>query len=674
MDPVYGYQAVNVEAQERDPGSLLNWTKRMLRIRRESRAFGRGRLSFLKPGNRKVLAYLREYADEAVLCVANLARSAQPVELDLSAYRGRVPIELMGRTPFPPIGDLPYLLTLVGHAFLWFRLAAPEQVPTSREEQVPPEELPILVLFDGFASLFRERVVPWRIGMSEKVRRQLETQVLPFYVAGRRWYAAKSEGVRRVDIADHVEWKPGERGFLVTLARVERASGETDTYFLPLTLAWEDRDDALMRTLAAATIAKVRQQAQVGVLADALADEDFVRALVAATGAALELKAARGRLRFRPTAAFAGIAGAEHASLPVSVPTAQSSNTVVVLDDRLFVKAYRRLQAGMNPEVEIGRYLTDVAHFPHAVPVAGSVDYLADDGQIATLALIQGYVQNQGDGWDHTQSYLERFFEDTAREPASAAGADVHGGYLALARTLGIRTAELHAAFARAIDDPAFAPESMTQVEVAALTARVHDAAERALAELARRRDALPEPTRADADALVASRGALLAMIDAHVASAPVGARTRVHGDYHLGQVLLVQNDFVIADFEGEPARTFAERARKHSPLKDVAGMLRSFDYALHAALFNFATERADAREAVERAGRDWMGQASAAFLAGYDEVAAAAGLASPREQGRGLLELLLLEKAVYELHYEVDNRPDWARIPMAGITGALQA
>jgi len=480
--------------------------------------------------------------------------------------------------------------------------------------------------------------------------------------------------VRRVDIADHVEWKPGERGFLVTLARVERASGETDTYFLPLTLAWEDRDDALMRTLAAATIAKVRQQAQVGVLADALADEDFVRALVAATGAALELKAARGRLRFRPTAAFAGIAGAEHASLPVSVPTAQSSNTVVVLDDRLFVKAYRRLQAGMNPEVEIGRYLTDVAHFPHAVPVAGSVDYLADDGQIATLALIQGYVQNQGDGWDHTQSYLERFFEDTAREPASAAGADVHGGYLALARTLGIRTAELHAAFARAIDDPAFAPESMTQVEVAALTARVHDAAERALAELARRRDALPEPTRADADALVASRGALLAMIDAHVASAPVGARTRVHGDYHLGQVLLVQNDFVIADFEGEPARTFAERARKHSPLKDVAGMLRSFDYALHAALFNFATERADAREAVERAGRDWMGQASAAFLAGYDEVAAAVGLASPRGRGRGLLELLLLEKAMYELQYEVDNRPDWARIPMAGITGALQA
>jgi maltose alpha-D-glucosyltransferase/alpha-amylase len=670
MDPIYGYEAVNVEAQARAPSSLLNWTRRMLTVRKGFAAFGRGTLTFLRPRNRKILAYLREYGDEIILCVANLARSAQPVELDLSAYRGRVPIELMGRTPFPPIGDLPYLLTLVGHAFLWFRLAAPEQVPTSREEQVPPEELPILVLFDGFASLFRERVVPWRIGMSEKVRRQLETQVLPGYVAGRRWYAAKSEPVLRVDVADHVEWKPGERGFLVALARVERGSGETETYFLPLTLAWEDRDDALMRSLAAATIAKVRQQAQVGVLADALADEDFVRALVAATAAALELKAARGRLRFRPTAAFARIAGAGYASLPVSIPAAQSSNTVVMLDDRLFVKAYRRLQAGVNPEVEIGRYLTDVVRFEHAVPVAGSVEYLADDGQVATLALIQGYVQNQGDAWDYTQSYLERFFEDTARE---AAGADVHGGYLALARTLGIRTAELHVAFARPSDDPAFAPDSMTQADVAALATRVRGAAERALAELARRRDALPEASHADADALVASRGELLAVIAAHTADPPAGPRTRVHGDYHLGQVLLVQNDFVIADFEGEPARTFAERARKHSPLKDVAGMLRSFDYALNAALFNFASERADAREVAERAGREWLAQASSAFLAGYEEVAMAAGLASPRAQGRGLLGLLLLEKAVYELQYEVDNRPDWARIPIAGIAGALR-
>ena len=242
-------------------------------------------LRFLRPANRKILAYLREYDDEIILCVANLARSAQPVELDLAKYKGRVPIELIGRTPFPPIGELPYLLTLSGHGFLWFRLAPAEKAPAWREELVPRDELPVLVLFDGWASLFRDRVVPWRIKMSEKVRTQLETEALPAFIAGRRWYGAKSESIRRVEIADHVEWNPGERSWLVTLARVESASGETQTYFLPLALAWEDSDEAQVNALSSFTIAKARQQAQVGVLADALGDESFVRALVTAVGA-----------------------------------------------------------------------------------------------------------------------------------------------------------------------------------------------------------------------------------------------------------------------------------------------------------------------------------------------------------------------------------------------------
>ena len=673
MDPIYGFEAVNVEAQARAPSSLLNWTRRMLAVRKGFAAFGRGTLTFLRPDNRKILAYLREYGDEVILCVANLARSAQPVELDLGSYKGRVPIELMGRTPFPPIGELPYLLTLAGHAFLWFRLAAPEQVPTGREEKVPPEELAVLVLFDGWASLFRDRVVPWRIGMSEKVRKQLESQVLPAFIAGRRWYAAKSEPVRRVDIADHVEWKPRERSWLLTLARVERASGETETYFLPLTLVWEDRDEALLRALSAFTIAKARQQAQVGVLADAFGDENFVRELVAARGAGIVLPAARGALHFKPTAAFARIAGGDVAALPVTIPGAHSSNTVVMLDDRLFVKGYRRLQVGVNPEVDIGRYLTDVVQFAHSVPVAGSVDYVADDGRAATVAIIQGYVQNQGDGWDYTLNYLERFFEDTSREAVSATGPDVHGGYLALARTLGVRTAELHAAFARGAGDPAFEPVPLVPSDVAAWTERVRREATDVLARLARRRDALPESSRADAERVVAERDRVLALIARHANDRTQGARTRVHGDYHLGQVLLVQNDFVITDFEGEPSRTLDERAQKQSPLKDVAGMLRSFDYALHAALFNFVSERADARDVVEPAGRHWRQQAVGAFLDGYDEVARRSALASPLAEMDGLLELFMLEKVLYELRYEVENRPEWVRIPLAGLHEVLE-
>ena len=672
MDPIYGYEAVNVEAQTRAPSSLLNWTRRILAVRKGLAAFGRGKLRFLRPGNRKILAYLREYGDEIVLCVANLARSAQPVELDLAKYKGRVPIELIGRTAFPPIGELPYLLTLSAHGFLWFRLAAAESAPAWREEQLPREELPVLVLFDGWASLFRDRVVPWRITMSEKVRNQLESEALPAFVAGRRWYAAKGEPVRRVEIADHVEWKPGDRSWLVTLARVEGAS-ETQTYFLPLTLAWEDVEESLVNTLGGFAIAKARQQAEVGVLADAFGDEAFVRALVAAVGEGVQLKSARGSLHFKPTSAFARLVGSDLAALPATMPGAQSSNTIVSLGDRVFIKGYRRLRAGVNPEVEIGRYLTDVVQFAHCVPVAGSVEYLAEDGRTATLALIQKYVYNQGSGWDYTLNHLDRFFEDASRGSTTAPGPDVHDGYTALARMLGKRTGELHAAFARRTGDPAFDPVPLGMADVAAWTERVRGDAVAVLDRLGRRRDALPEPIHDDVDRLLAQRDPLLARIAAHATDRGEGVKTRLHGDYHLGQVLLVHNDFVIIDFEGEPSRTMEERAQKHSPLKDVAGMLRSFDYAMHTALFKFVAERPDAREAVEAAGQQWQAQAADAFLDGYDEVGRASGLTSARAEMKGLLELFVLEKAVYELKYEVDNRPDWVRIPLTGLLNTLK-
>ncbi|MEO8752061.1 MAG: maltose alpha-D-glucosyltransferase, partial [Casimicrobiaceae bacterium] len=381
MDPVFGYEAVNVEAQLREPSSLLHWTRRMLAVRKEFRSFGRGTLKFLRPGNRKILAYVREIDDEVVLCVANLARNAQPVELDLGRFKGRVPVELMGRTAFPPIGDLPYLLTLMGHGFLWFRLAIGADVPVWHEERVARDELPVLVLFDGWASLFRDRVVPWRISLAEKTRSQFELDVLPEFVATRRWFAGKDESVRRVALVDTVEWRQADRVWLVALADIELESGAAQTYFLPLTLAWDDGSEEQLRTLAPLSVAKIRQQSEVGVMADAFGDDAFCRALVSAIGAGTELKTAHGVIRFTPTSAFDRLGGNAADTLQIALPAAQSSNTVVVLGDSLFLKAYRRLQEGVNPEVEIGRYLTDVARFPHSVPIAGTVDHVADDGR-----------------------------------------------------------------------------------------------------------------------------------------------------------------------------------------------------------------------------------------------------------------------------------------------------
>ena len=671
MDPIFGYEAVNVEAQERAPSSLLNWTRRILAVRKSTPAFGRGTIKMLRPSNRKILAYLREYGEETILCVANLARSAQPAELDLSRYKGRIPIELMGRTPFPPIADLPYRVTLAGYDFLWFRLPPADSVPATREETVPRGELPVLVLFDGWASLFRDRVVPWRIRISEKLRNELEAEMLPAFISSRRWFASKAEAVRRVELADHVEWKPRDRAWLVSLARAESVAGETQTYFLPMTLAWEESEEQLVRALGAFTIAQVRQQARIGVLADAFGDESFVRALVAAVGEGATVATARGKLRFRPTSAFAQLAGPDAGALPVATLEAHSSNTVVTLGDRLFVKGYRRLQPGANPEVEIGRYLTESARFANAVPVAGSVEYESEDGRTATVALIQGYVQNQGSVWAYTVNYLERFFDDTARG-AAAIGPDVHGGYVSMVRTLGKRTAELHTAFARTTGDAAFDPVPVVAADVAAWTERVRREAAGALDTLALRRDSLPEAARANVDRLLAQRDRLLARIDAHAKDRGAGTKTRLHGDYHLGQVLLVQNDVVIIDFEGEPSRTMVERTEKLSPLKDVAGMLRSFAYAMHAAVFNFVSGRPDARETVERAGRHWQAQIVDAFLGAYDDVGRAAGLASARAEQSTLLELFILEKAVYELAYEVGHRPEWVHLPVSGLLDIL--
>ncbi|MDQ6683991.1 MAG: maltose alpha-D-glucosyltransferase, partial [Pseudomonadota bacterium] len=442
MDAMYGFEALNVETQARDASSLLNWTKRMLAVRKTSHAFGRGRRTFIKPGNRKILAYLSEYEDDSILTVFNLSRAAQPVELDLSAYKGRVPVEMLGRTSFPPIGELPYLLTLPSHGFYWFRLATDAAMPAWHQEGVALQDRPTLVLFDGWTSFFRDRVMPWRIGMAERMRTQFETDTLPRFVEIQRWYAAKGTAVTRARVVDHAVWEANGSSWMLPLLELD-GPAEPSTYFLPLALGWEEQDEERMNALLPAALAKVRQQANVGVMGDAFYDETFCRALVEAIGAGREVASAAGRLLFRPTDAFRALA-VDVAGLPVSRPGTASSNTIVTFGETLFLKGYRRLRVGMNPELEMGRFLTDVAHFPNCVPVLGALEYVGNDGRLMTLALVQRFVANQGDGWDYTLGYLERFAETlrTSSEPAGPTS-EVHGGFLALMATLGQRIGEL---------------------------------------------------------------------------------------------------------------------------------------------------------------------------------------------------------------------------------------
>jgi maltose alpha-D-glucosyltransferase/alpha-amylase len=467
---------------------------------------------------------------------------------------------------------------------------------------------------------------------------------------------------------------------MIALLEAE-GSGQAGTYFVPLALVWEDTDDERKRQLAPATIARVRQQAQVGVLAEASADDAFCRALVEAIGAGREIATARGKLHFKPTDAFSRIAGDDLSVLPPRRPQAQSSNSVVTLGTRLFLKVYRGLQPGTSVELEVGRYLTEVARFPYCVPVAGSLEYTSNEGVPFTLAMLQGYVANQGDGWAYTVGYLERYLEQqrTTSKPA----ADVHEAYLAIIRTLGLRTAGLHLALGRSSGNPAFDPESVTTQDVAVWKQRARDEAAQALKLLEQNCDSLPAPARDEAQALLGERQRLLERID--VLPVPAGAtmKIRCHGDYHLGQVLIAENDFRIIDFEGEPARSTVERRQKQSPLRDVAGMLRSFSYARWTALSN-ASHTPDDLARLAPLAAEWEDLTRRAFIESYDAAVSVPGSVAnsvANEAGalytslaalRPLLRFFELEKALYELRYELSSRPAWARVPMQGIQALL--
>lgn len=669
QDPIYGFEAVNVESQSREPSSLLSWTRQLLAVRNTTKAFGRGSVTMMRPGNRKILAYLREYEGEVILCVTNLSRIAQSVELDLSPYEARVPVEMIGRSAFPPIGKDPYFLTLKAYGYFWFQLSTDTDPPSWYLDRTPLEDLAVLVLFDGWNSFFRNRVVPWRIAMAEKTRNQFELQILPRFLQHQRWYAAKTEPLERATISEHVMLQAGKTQWLLALVDVLGAA-EPARYFVPLSIVLGDADDQLPRVLTSAAVAKVRQQADTGLLTDAMADEQFCRALVEAIGAKHELKTEGGVLRFLPGDSFVKIVGdALQGATPLQRLTA-SSNSVSLLGDKLFLKAYRHLHNGIGPELEMGQFLTDVAGFEHCVPVAGCINFYAADGAVYTLALLQAQAANQGDAWSHTVDQLARLLESYGNIDE-----EIHddvGPMVERMQVLARRIAELHLALSRPTGNPAFDPEPVQAIDLKRWVATVEVECHRTLELLSQRSAAWEKPLAELAKRVVEAAPALIARINRDLLATPVGLKTRLHGDLHLGQVLICLDDFLLIDFEGEPQRTLEERRAKHSALRDVAGMLRSFDYARHAALRQNATTGSNLDRMAEVA-RQWAQSMRKGFLQTYGQIAVKGGLyasVADFEAASCLIDLFELEKALYELRYEMDNRPDWIGVPLAGIAG----
>jgi maltose alpha-D-glucosyltransferase/alpha-amylase len=678
IDPEHHYETVNVEAQQQNPSSLLWWMKRLILLRKNYQAFGRGSIEFLYPENRKVLVFVRRLHDEIILVVANLSRFVNFVELDLSSYKGMVPVELFGHTRFPSIGELPYFITLGPHAFYWFKL---EQPQTSQ----------IRAAAEGFEPSRLEVAGSWDSLLHGRARVTLE-RILPAYLLTCRWFGGKAQQIRTVKGIDVIPFTTDALTAYFTTWEVQYLGGTPDTYLLPLAFATGAREFELRQANPQSVVAqlKVREKNQEteGVLYDALYDPSFCKALLGTVDRGRQFKGDGAEVRARPSKVFRKARGAAQDALEPSLLKREQSNTSIVYGDRLILKLFRRVTEGLNPDLEIGRFLTEKAEFKHTPPLAGSFELRRGRGEPATLGILQGMVANEGDAWRYTLDSLSRYFEDILSRRPDAQQAtlpqqtavelveheipklahEVMGSYLTSAHLLGQRTGELHMALASDVKDPAFAPEPFTALYRRSLYQSMRTLVDQSLSLLGKRLKTIPEELRADAEKLLKLEDAIHERFRKTLETKFSAMRIRCHGDYHLGQVLFTGKDFVIIDFEGEPARPITERRLKRSPLRDVAGMLRSFNYAAVSRLKSDGVRPEDAVQ-LRPWARFWNLWVSVNYLKGYLEATAHASfLPKSRSELDLMLNIYLLEKAIYELSYELNNRPDWVGVPIEGI------
>ncbi|HUY87133.1 MAG TPA: maltose alpha-D-glucosyltransferase [Pirellulales bacterium] len=692
IDSEYHYQSLNVETQRMNPESFWWWMKRLIALRQRHPVFGRGGLEFLLPDNPKVLAYLRSDGQEQVLVVANLSRFAQCVELDMSRFQGMVPLELFGRTSFPAIGELPYFLTLNAHSFYWF-LLEPARVEPQTVAGQPVAELPLIKAPDAWTDAFEGRA---------KIR--LEA-VLRDALRGRRWFGGKAREIQAVRVADVLrlpfESAAGPQEIALTVLRVDYTTGEGETYSLPLSWMSGPEADEFQQRAPQAAICRLQcsGQEQPGVLVDAVWRSEFADAVLDAILRRRRIKGQAGELSAHSTRAMRQILGPALERPSGAALKGEQSNNSLVYGDRLILKLIRHVEPGVNPELDLGRFLAEETSFTHSPPVAGWLDYAADGDGRFTLGIAGGFVANQGTAWQYTLETLTRYFEHVAVEMSPGGvtkppprgqslfklmaaefpheAAERLGAYRQSVELLGKRTAELHLALATG-DQADFAPEPFTQLYQRALYQSMRKLGSQTLQLLRKRLSKLPDAVQALAKSVLDRETEIARGLRSIMQRRVHATRIRTHGDYHLGQVLYTGNDFTIIDFEGEPGRSLSERRMKRSPLRDVASMLRSFHYVAYTACYQHLDSLAvplERRPAFLDAADFWYQWSGVCFLKEYLATAAHAPFIPPSEAETELmLNAYLLDKAIYELNYELNNRPNWVEAPLLGILDLLNA
>jgi maltose alpha-D-glucosyltransferase/alpha-amylase len=674
IDPEYHYESVNVENQQQNPTSLLWWTKRLVAMRKRYAAFGRGSTEFLAPSNARVLAYVRQYGDETVLVVANLSRFSQYAELDLSKYKGTVPVELFGRTKFPVVGDAAYMLSLGPHAFYWFALEAPK-VTDDRISMPPP---PPTIECKSVETLL--------LGGE----RPLLDEVLPTFLEGRPWFQGRDRGMRTAVIEDgfHIE-SGGRPATYLVLVRVEYLDGVTELYALPLAWAAGDRIPGGPPVVALLRIAG-EQGSIPGALVDVAEDPTLSRVLLEAIVRRRKSEGGTGLLVATPE----GGAVLTEDDLPHEAWKLgfDRRHTTIRYGEGFVLELQRRVEEGVSPVVEVGRYLasrsTDLA--PR---LCGSIELVPLRGEPMTVAVLHAFVPNVGTAWDLAQRELGLYFERVlardrkeappppatepvlllaGREPPALVR-EMMASYGDTAARLGTRVAELHVTLASGTADPAFVPEPYSAHDRRSKYQSLRNLSGKVFRTLRERLPDLPERARREAEAILARERDVLKSFEPLLRGTVNALRIRTHGNLHLGHVLFTGKDFVIADFQGLDALTLAERRRKRSPLRDLAWMVGSFETAAFKRLLNPASVRESDVDAARPWAVHWTTWASAAFLEAYLSATAGYAFMPPRrEEIAVLFDAFVMERALFELRGELEHPSEAVMVPLIGVGHCL--
>ncbi|MBA2243027.1 MAG: putative maltokinase, partial [Chthoniobacterales bacterium] len=658
IDPEYNYEAINVENQQKNLSSLLWWTRRVIAMRKNFKAFSRGSFVFLYPENAKVLAFLRQYEDETVVVVVNLSRFSQVAELDLSRFSGCALIEVFGQNYFPAIKESPYVLTLGPHTHFWFMVGAQ---PESASRAVH-RDVPTLDLAPDLATL-----------LNGDQRKIIEREVLPDYVRNRRWFGSKARSISGMRVAEQIPVSDEPDAARLWFVEVIYRDGAPETYTLPVQIARGDGAREVAQSAPHAVIARFASSEEI-ILQDAVWDAGFRQHLFRLMAESTRFPGTSGELLGTPGSALAH----NGAALSSQVVNVEQSNSSMVFENKFFLKLYRKLEDGLNPDVEMTRFLSEKTGFANVPAFAGSIEYRKENGEPTVVCAMQSAVASEGDAWEMTLDSVSRFYERVLARKADlqsdivSAGPIVNeligGVYPERVKLLGQRTAELHLALASEQDDKSFAPETFNAMGQRSVFQNMRALLRRSWELLGKKLPELPVTFREEAAEVHRAEKEILAQQQRILDRIGGAAKIRIHGDYHLGQVLYTGKDFFILDFEGEPARPLSERKLKRSALRDVAGMMRSYQYAAYSALWQTAMRPEDV-PFLERWADLWYRQMSSTFLQSYLKTSAGAPFVPKDEDDlQVMLEAYLLDKAIYEIGYELNNRPDWVVIPIRGI------